>query len=63
MSDHGDPGFTFIGVLLLAAIGAFAWRSAPLESARPPTESTAQPEILTEEHVPARLWQDPLKAV
>ena len=63
MSERGDPGFTFAGVLLLAAIGAFAWRSAPLESVRPPTDSAKQPEILLEGQVPARLWQDPLKAL
>ena len=63
MSERGDPGFTFAGVLLLAAIGAFAWRSAPLESVRPTTESAEQPEILLEGQVPARLWQDPLKAL
>ncbi|MGD2083142.1 MAG: hypothetical protein PVF91_09260 [Chromatiales bacterium] len=61
---RGDPGLTFVGFLLLAALGAVYWKAAPLESARPETAATRDyGEAPTDAgRVKARLWQDPFKA-
>jgi len=51
------------GLLLLAAIGNYLWPSPSLDSYRPEvTINKAQLKGLVDE-VPARLWQDPIKAV
>ena len=61
---NGDgPNFSFAGFLLLAVMGTFLWQSIPLESSRPSaTINQWHPSELPNE-VPARLWQDPFKAV
>jgi len=60
---RGGPNYSFVGFLLLAAFGTFLWKSIPLESSRPSSsDSQWQPSELDNE-VPARLWQDPFKAV
>jgi len=60
---RGGPNYSFVGFMLLAAFGTFLWKSIPLESSRPSSsDSQWQPSELDNE-VPARLWQDPFKAV
>ncbi len=58
-----DPGLTFAGFLLLIALGAVYWKSAPLESARPAPDMAGSYTADPEQGVSARLWQDPFKAV
>lgn len=62
MPDKGDPGLTLAGVLILAALGVFAWQKAPLESARPTNEQADSHDFREEQRMPARLWQDPFRA-
>ena len=59
----GDSGFTLGGFLILAALGTFMWKGAPLESVRPSSEKSGWYEREFAQQVPARLWQDPFKAV
>jgi hypothetical protein len=60
--QRGGPDLTFAGFLLVAALGALLWKSAPLESARPTGEDSGWYEEHVTEKIPARLWQDPFKA-
>ncbi len=59
----GDSGFALGGFLILAALGTFMWKGAPLESVRPSSEKSGWYEREFAQQVPARLWQDPFKAV
>lgn len=63
LPQRGDPGFTFAGILALAALSAFMWKAGPLETARPISTSAGWHELRSDEKVSARLWQDPFKAV
>ncbi len=63
MPGKGDSGFTLGGFLILAALGSFLWKGAPLETSRPSSDPTRQFEQSRAQNVPARLWQDPFKAV
>lgn len=60
--ERGGPDFTFVGFLILAAVGSFIFKTGPLESSRPTTDRMPQLESETISEVPARLWQDPFKA-
>ncbi len=63
MGDQDGRHLSFIGILLLAAFGTFLWETIPLESSRPPGVSHT---VYVKDHkneVPARLWQDPFKAI
>lgn len=60
---HEDPGLTMAGFLLVVALGAIYWKSAPLESARPAPDMTSNYETRPTDGVAARLWQDPFKTV
>ncbi len=62
LTPKGDQGFTLSGFLILAALGTFLWKGAPLESARPDNTIGTVYETELGYKVPARLWQDPLKA-
>lgn len=63
LPQRGDTGFTLGGFLILAALGTFLWKGAPLESVRPSNEQSGWYENQLSRQVPARLWQDPFKAV
>ncbi|UCE90312.1 MAG: hypothetical protein JSW10_05720 [Pseudomonadota bacterium] len=63
LPQRGDTGFTLAGFLILAALGTFIWKGAPLESVRPSSEKSGWYEREFAQQVPARLWQDPFKAV
>ena len=63
LPQRGDSGFTLAGFLILAALGTFMWKGAPLESVRPSSEKGGWYERDFAQQVPARLWQDPFKAV
>jgi len=63
LSQRGDKGFTLAGFLILAALGTFLWKGAPLESVRPSSEQSGWYERNFAQQVPARLWQDPFRAV
>jgi hypothetical protein len=63
MPAKGDSGFTLGGFLILAALGSFLWKGAPLESSRPGSDTARRFEQNPSQNVPARLWQDPFKAV
>jgi len=63
MPIKGDSGFTLGGFLILAALGSFLWNGAPLESSRPSSDQPRRFEQSSAQNVPARLWQDPFKAV
>jgi len=63
MPNKGDSGFTLGGFLILAALGSFLWKGAPLESSRPSSDNSRRFEQSLAPNVPARLWQDPFKAV
>jgi hypothetical protein len=62
-NQRSDGGFTLAGFLIIAALGASLWKGAPLESVRPTGNSVASYEMQQARQVPARLWQDPFKAV
>lgn len=61
--ERGGPDFTFAGFLILVALGTLLWQTVPLETARPTSERAGWYEEQVTEHYPARLWQDPFKAV
>lgn len=63
LPQPGNTGFTLGGFLILAALGTFLWKGAPLESVRPSSEQSGWYEHQLAQQVPARLWQDPFKAV
>jgi hypothetical protein len=63
LPQSGDKGFTLAGFLILAALGTFLWKGAPLESVRPSGEQSGWYERNFAQQVPARLWQDPFRAV
>jgi hypothetical protein len=63
MPNKGDSGFTLGGFLILAALGSFLWNGAPLESSRPSSDNSRRFEQSLAPNAPARLWQDPFKAV
>ena len=63
MPTKGDSGFALGGFLILAALGSFLWKGAPLESSRPSSDNFQRFEQSLAPNVPARLWQDPFKAV
>lgn len=63
MPRRGGPNFSFAGFILLTAFGTFLWKSIPLESSRPPTSDGQWHPSEQHHEVPARLWQDPFKAV
>ncbi|MGR9000320.1 MAG: hypothetical protein ACU88J_14920, partial [Gammaproteobacteria bacterium] len=63
LPQRGDSGFTLGGFLILAALGTFLWKGAPLDSVRPSSENSGWYERQIAQQVPARLWQDPFKAV
>jgi len=63
LPQKGDSGFTLGGFLILAALGTFLWKGAPLNSVRPSNEQSGWYEHQFAQQVPARLWQDPFKAV
>jgi hypothetical protein len=48
-------------VLLIAAVGGYLWYEAPLKSSRPHDKGLDHE--ISEEGVPARLWQDPFQAI
>ncbi len=60
---RGGPNYSFAGFMLLAALGAFLWKSIPLESSRPSASGGQWHPSELSNQVPARLWQDPLEAV
>ena len=63
LPQKGDTGFTLGGFLILAALGTFLWSGAPLESVRPNSEQSGRYDHKLSQQLPARLWQDPFKAV
>lgn len=63
LPQPGNTGFTLGGFLILAALGTFLWKGAPLDSVRPSSEQSGWYEHKLAQQVPARLWQDPFKAV
>lgn len=63
LPQPGNTGFTLGGFLILAALGTFLWKGAPLDSVRPSSEQSGWYEHQFAQQVPARLWQDPFKAV
>jgi hypothetical protein len=56
-------GNGFIWILLVAAGTYFVAHQAPLEGSRPPTTERSILERAGEQHIDARLWQDPFAAV
>lgn len=60
--QRGDTGFTLGGFLILAVLGTFLWRGAPLDSVRPGSDVTSWDAAQELFQVPARLWQDPFEA-
>ncbi len=62
LPNTGSTGFTLSGFLILAALGAFIWKGAPLDSVRPSNEQSGWYDSRQAQQVPARLWQDPFKA-
>ena len=63
LPQRGHSGFTLAGFLVLAALGTFMWKGAPLESVRPSSDKSGWYEREYAQQVPARLWQDPFSAV
>jgi|GEM_PF-3480683 len=63
LPQQGSTGFTLSGFLILAALGTFIWKGAPLDSVRPNSEQSGWHEHKLAKRIPARLWQDPFKAV
>jgi hypothetical protein len=63
LPQRDDFGLTFAGFLILAALGTFLWERAPLESARPTSAEGGWYDRYEGERMPARLWQDPFKAI
>ena len=63
LPQPGNTGFTLGGFLILAALGTFLWKGAPLDSVRPSSEQSGWYEHKLAQQIPARLWQDPFKAV
>ncbi|MGH0035652.1 MAG: hypothetical protein ACQGVK_11560 [Myxococcota bacterium] len=62
MAQQSDSGLTLSSLLVLAALGLFAWQSAPLQSARPGSDEPPTHEQWPDDEIPARLWQDPIHA-
>lgn len=58
-----DPGLTFAGFLILAALGWVYWSASPLESARPERNQDTWYERPAQDRVAARLWEDPFRAI
>src|ERR1700747_558003 len=56
-------GNGFIWIMLVAAGTYFVAHQAPLEGSRPPTTVRSISERAGEQHIDARLWQDPFAAV
>jgi hypothetical protein len=56
-------GNGFIWIMLVAAGTYFVAHQAPLEGSRPPTTVNSISERAGEQHIDARLWQDPFAAV
>lgn len=63
MFNRDDSAFTLAAFLVLSALGLFAWNAAPLNSARPTSEKIEPVDRNQAARIPARLWQDPLKAI
>jgi len=61
LPHRGDSGFTLGGFLILALLGTFLWKGAPLDSVRPNNFSDETPTGQALYQAPARLWQDPFK--
>lgn len=61
-TDAGSLPIPAIMLFAAIIIGGFVSLKPRLESARPTVEMEAQPFTAGDEHVPARLWQDPFKA-
>jgi hypothetical protein len=56
-------GPNFIWILVAAAATYFVTQPGPLTGSRPATTDRSLPERVGEQHVDARLWQDPFAAV
>jgi hypothetical protein len=56
-------GNGFIWILVAAATTYFVAHQIPLEGSRPATAGRSISEHVGEQHVDARLWQDPFAAV
>jgi hypothetical protein len=56
-------GNNFVWLLLAAATTYFVVHQVPLEASRPPATERSLSERIGEQHVDARLWQDPFAAV
>ena len=69
MADDSKQSFPniggngFIWILVAAATTYFVAHQIPLEGSRPATAGRSIPEHVGEQHVDARLWQDPFAAV
>jgi hypothetical protein len=61
LSNVGGNGF--IWILLVVAGTIFASNTVPLSGSRPASTERSVPERVGEQHVDARLWQDPFAAV
>lgn len=62
VADKSGSALPFAGFLILTALGAFIWHGAPLESSRPVGDENGYGTSAVGV-APARLWQDPFKAV
>jgi len=58
--QRGGPNLSFAGVILLALLGTFALKDAPLDSARP-VGNGEWLDLPNDQALPAKLWQDPEK--
>lgn len=62
MSDQQSPSPVHVyGLILLALVGTLVFRETPFEPSRPPPADTEGAGSPSQETVPARLWQDPLR--
>lgn len=60
--QSGGPNLSFAGFILLALLGTFVWKSAPLDSARP-VGNNEWLDLPDDQALPAKLWQDPFEPI
>ena len=63
LQNQGAPGITFAGFLILAALGAYISNTNAPTSSRPASTTDLDASNLEEGDIPARLWQDPYRAL